>query len=397
MRLRRRQFIVSGVALLGTAGWPALPRATAARAQQPVDAPAGDWEPTGLTDPVARVLTPASGALFAVLGSEYKKIGLVRSDDAGATWSTVPLPPPQVIGSIPNFQVVVDPTNHRVIYAGGVDGLYKTDDDAATWQRVLELDPNGWLLRGIAVSPADARLVYLAIPPNGRGKAIRFLRSRDAGLSWEQIFERSGTDCGFDVNLLQAHPADPARVFTAYNCYRGSTFGDNLQQSTDYGQSWSDLGPSPPYASPKDQGGFIRRLVGGQGGRPERLYLAAVRDNRIGGSQVVRTDDGQTWTTVLSYIGGGIQDQGQPEIEAWGIACDPADPDRVYVGLTELRYAQGNASSAGSWTVVSNDGGATWQDLGQRADRVIWDLALGVDRRNLYLATSRGLFRYALG
>ena len=115
MRMQRRRFIVSGIALLPMAGQlGVLQVAAGAHAQQPagVSGPSRasaevmlastsvpDWEPTGLTRGVARVLAPASGALFAVLGDRAVETGLVRSDDAGVTWADVPLPPQTGIGT----------------------------------------------------------------------------------------------------------------------------------------------------------------------------------------------------------------------------------------------------------------------------------------------------------
>src|SRR4051794_15908086 len=59
-----------------------------------------DWAPTSLSEPVWRLFTPTSGALFALTAQvavsdhvEYlQTVGLRRSDDAGTTWR--PVAPP---------------------------------------------------------------------------------------------------------------------------------------------------------------------------------------------------------------------------------------------------------------------------------------------------------------
>src|SRR5688500_19281037 len=108
-----------------------------------------DWELTGLTVPVQQLYAPASGAFFAQTVD-----GLQRSDDGGVTWREVLLPP----GGSGGLAIAVDPTNHMAIYAAGQGGLYKTEDDAATWQLVL---PTAERIQRIAVSPADAHLVLV--------------------------------------------------------------------------------------------------------------------------------------------------------------------------------------------------------------------------------------------
>src|SRR5262245_28882636 len=79
----------------------------------------GAWQPLGLKGYTYRLLTPPSGALFAQqLGAVY------RSDDAGASWARVNVPPR---GAPPNAGLVftLDPTNHTIMYANGAQGVYK--------------------------------------------------------------------------------------------------------------------------------------------------------------------------------------------------------------------------------------------------------------------------------
>ena len=65
--------------------------AIAARAQD--DSADGlDWGLTGLSDPVVRLFTPASGAFFAQTAMTF-----LRSDDGGSTWRSVSLGPATTI------------------------------------------------------------------------------------------------------------------------------------------------------------------------------------------------------------------------------------------------------------------------------------------------------------
>ena len=104
-------------------------------------------------------------------------------------------------------------------------------------------------------------------------------------------------------------------------------------------------------------------------------------------------DDGASWTSILTYRGGGSpgfagpdNDPTAPNVTLGGLAYDPSNPDRVYIGLT----------GDGSGVLTTPDGGATWCTLGQQPIGPVRDLALGIDGRNLYAATDDGVWRFEL-
>jgi photosystem II stability/assembly factor-like uncharacterized protein len=327
-----------------------------------------DWELTGLREPVLQLITPGSGAFFAVTQD-----ALVRSDDGGSTWVRVALPPSPADQRF--FRVAVDPGDHRVIYAAGAEGLYRTTDDAASWTLVV---PTRDSVLGVAVSGARGNVVYLALTAGAT--SFRFLRSSDGGATWEQLEEARSSLCLWGMPVLEPHPTDAQRVFRTAGCYAGRDTSDWLRQSTDQGATWSDL-LRPRFA-------FPGRLVGGQGVTPGRFYLAANRDQRAGGATLYASvDDGITWTEALAFEGGGTAAQsGAPNIQLGGLAYDPLAPDRVYIGLAG--DGRGVRSSA--------DGGSSWLGLGREELGAIHALALGVDRSNLYAATDQGLWRVRL-
>src|SRR5688572_16684350 len=72
------------------------------------------WTQTGLAVPARKLYAPASGALFARTAA-----GLERSDDGGTSWLAVSLPMAAPVPGMPagwSRAVVVDPTNHAVVY-----------------------------------------------------------------------------------------------------------------------------------------------------------------------------------------------------------------------------------------------------------------------------------------
>ncbi len=365
-----------------------------ARAQaQPI------WEPRGLTDPVYRLFTPASGAFLATTSQ-----GLVRSDNAGRSWRPLSLPP--AAGA-----VAVDPTNHDVLYATGAEGLYRSADGGATWTVRLtyaQVDPTAadpahqpWRW-AIAVSPAYNNLVYAVAYQSWPGTApLRLLRSPDGGRTWQPIRTTgpASIGCGWEVFMLVPHPTDNGRAFASLACSGGRDFGASLEQSRDQGLTWATWAEGAQPADGAAMGaGYPRALVGGQGAMPRRWYLATNRDDRLGGASVFRTDDdGATWSEVLAFRGGGnpqypyADDPGAPRVSATALAYDPAHPDRVFAG-TGVQPGDADHPVQTAGVKFSLDAGGTWQDLGQDIGTVN-DLALGVDGHNLYAATEAGLWR----
>ncbi len=194
--------MLTGVLLLAIAGPPVR------------TAPDSAWVPTGLTGPVREVVSLVNGTLLARTDAQ-----LLRSEDGGASWRSVAVP-----GSA--GAVAVDPLDPATAYAAGTEGLYKSTDDGATWASVL---PTAETVQAVAASPADPALVYLALtraPTNSSD--FRFLRSRDGGVTWEQLEEFHNSLCGWGVRILQPHPTDASRVFRTANCYAGRILSARL-------------------------------------------------------------------------------------------------------------------------------------------------------------------------
>ncbi len=350
------------------------------RAEQ-VPAPA--WEPTALAVPTGTLSTPASGAFFVAVEG-----GLFRSDDAGASWRAVDVParPPGWRGL-----AAVALSDHAVIYAAGEDGLYRTTDDAASWRLVL---PTPWSIYGLAVSPVDPALVYLAMRDSDRAGVrveSRRLRSRDGGATWDELEHRApSSPCAWTAPILAPHPTDAGRVFSAHSCVAGRTLSLDLDQSID---QWAT---TTVVATGFRQGRwYARELAGGRGTLPGRYYLAATRDDRVGGAGLFRSDDdGATWAEVL----GSPRERGQlgeriaPEVRHRALAYDPSSPERVYLAWEEVVGA-GQEAARTHRVLASPDGGASWADLSGPDFPAVRDLALGIDGRYLYAATDRGVWR----
>jgi photosystem II stability/assembly factor-like uncharacterized protein len=138
------------------------------------------------------VYVAAEGPLWGPGGDR----GLYRSADGGKTWETV-LTVSENTGVV---DVALDPTNPDIVYAAAyqrrrhvftlIDGgpesaIYKSTDAGATWNKLKSGLPSVDTGRiGLAVSPADANVVYATIEAaDGKGGVFRSL---DKGATWER-------------------------------------------------------------------------------------------------------------------------------------------------------------------------------------------------------------------
>jgi photosystem II stability/assembly factor-like uncharacterized protein len=318
---------------------------------------ADGWQTTSLTGIIYRLDAPMSGALFA-----WTEWTLHRSDDAGETWHTVALPPAFASQAARARGVVVDPVNHTRMFLDG----WVTDDDGATWTPLGDWPVHDQETPRLLVSAADPNLLYLAVKSVPSVKeGVRFLRSRDAGNSWEQTsIVRSAENVRMSVlgvTLFEAHPSDPGVVFQTVVEFNAGARDGAVGRSADQGSTVIDV-LFRPSRRPE-------HLVGGWGAGAHRFYCPL-------GPELYRSDDdGVTWQMVASFEAEGR--------EIFDLDVDPTDPNRVYV-----IFRTGQVRS-------SHDGGLTWADLGT-PDDYVHDLALGVDQKNLYVAAGHGVMRLPL-
>jgi hypothetical protein len=382
------RWLAPGVALLMAVGL-----VLGAVGQTEADETAG-WEalgPEGL--PIDRLYTPTSGALFA-----RALQGLFRSDDGGLTWRTVPRPADTNV-------VTVSPMDHQRLYAAGKGGVYSSEDGGESWQRVSEQGAQ-WML--LEVSPADAATLYgvaLLSPPaeNGANLWHEFRVSHDGGATWETVRTQRermvpGTHpCGYTVKQLQPHSVSTVRVLTIEGC-TGRGMDPLAGMSPDEGRTvtlFPDLKPESWAAN---------AAAGGGGANPDRWYVSLFKPgipyNRIRHSRVMRTDDGVTWITVYEDHGGSPdRNTAKPVDFVSELAYNPQRPDDVYAVVVHYEpdprpfYEH---TYAGFTVRMSRDGGSTWTDLGAPDGPSVSGLAVGVDGRYLFAATSKGVYRIAL-
>jgi hypothetical protein len=129
-------------------------------------------------------------------------------------------------------------------------------------------------------------------------------------------------------------------------------------------------------------------------------HLYARLQKAVGdGELLMRSDDdGATWAEATPPWAGLTLPPNTQHVGIASMATDPALPDRLYVGLFVLLRAGAPDDPAfrKRFLVDSDDAGPTWSDLGFPAEDSIIDVKVGIDRKNLFVGTAKGIWRLGL-
>jgi photosystem II stability/assembly factor-like uncharacterized protein len=228
-------------------------------------------------------------------------VAFYRSEDAGASWMTLPDPGIADRATAPFavrvMRMVQHPTRPNEIYAAlEVNGVVRSTDSGESWTdcsddlvRLSELPhlrskivsdtfAEGMLdAHAITISPADPDAVILAT-------RMGLFRSADRGRTWSdmEMGRFSPTTYGRDVKV-SAH--DPKELYAALSVAAASHDG-GLYRSTDAGRSWARFD--------KVQVNGTIMSVALHGKDPRQVYLGARYGGEIHGTQ----DGGSTWQAM---------------------------------------------------------------------------------------------------
>jgi photosystem II stability/assembly factor-like uncharacterized protein len=242
-------------------------------------------------------------SLYAGGGSPWYGPAVWRSTDMGETWSHSSAGLTYGDGEPAVTRVWNVTPAHGVLYAGVEPaGLFRSDDDGATWTHV----------RGLRDHPSRPQWQ----PGNG----------------------------GLICHTIVADPTDPAHLWVGISAV-------GVFETRDGGETWATRnkgvradfvpGPAPEF-------GQCVHKVAMAAGRPSTLY----QQNHCG---VYRTDDGgETWTEITGVL---------PSDFGFPIASHPRDPSTAWVvplnGADKGRYMP--AAVGAVWR--TRDGGASWDQL----------------------------------
>ena len=309
----------------------------------------GDWASQAIGH-------PQSQTIYAVTTN-----GLYRSDDNAATWAlTGPLPPV-------SHTILLAPGEPAVLYGGegfpclkgGEDRpLWKSVDSGQTWSEL----PAGLNLEPLAVHPGDGQRVY------ARGCDGPYLTT-DGGTNWQlQGDELFG--------IYEARFAAPVFADDWQTVYLGGVTeggGGSIISSQDGGENWtlvSPLNPSPwaITAMPSDP------LP------PGEIYFA--EPNALWGTQ----GGGTTWYTSTAGLEGVIYNPGGPITQTYGLLSLTVLPGADWL-LGTIRGLYHNADpTTEAWSKIT---GPIWQD-----DSIIVLLRRLSEPQQIFVTTPAGVYIY---
>lgn len=154
-------------------------------------------------------------------------MALYTSANAGKTWTTHTA---YAAANTHVYELAVDPSNDKIIYIGGDQAVYtklflKSGDGGLTWINLSASLP-GIPIGRIVFDPSNSRNLYNV-------HSVGIYRSEDEGASWTKI------DTGdFQAESMVIDPAAPDHLMIA-----GSA---GVRMSTDSGLTWTDITGSLP-------------------------------------------------------------------------------------------------------------------------------------------------------
>jgi photosystem II stability/assembly factor-like uncharacterized protein len=261
--------------------------------------------------------------------------GVYKTTNGGKSWKKILF----VDDATGAASVVMDPHDPQVLYAamwqarrypwklisgGPGSGLFKTTDGGKHWINVSKHPgfAKGLLGKiGVAVSPADPRVVYATVQAHDGG----IFRSDDGGATWKHVnAEMKLRQRAFYYTAIFADPVNP-RVAYAPEV-------DGVFKTTDGGTTWRALT------------GFGDHHIVWINPKNPKILLEG--DD---GGATVSTDGGQTWST----------ENNQPTGQYYHVALDDQFPFHVYGAAQDEGAFEGPSSSIagsiglGQWHVVA--------------------------------------------
>ncbi|MGD8792079.1 MAG: hypothetical protein PVF47_05965, partial [Anaerolineae bacterium] len=288
------------------------------------------WQPAGLPPlpaiDVYRLVLSPTFARDRVLYAVSPAAGVLRSDDAGLTWTDTGFPL-RATHTEPTHLLV---TPSGAVWAGSELGLYRAGD-GTSWEQVS----GGGLPPGLAVTTpelgAEGSLRLLAGDPTA---ARQIYLSLDGGETWTQPVPR----------LPHASLAEEILYSPAFATDQTAILATSWQppQRTVGGGPWEPFGPPGEW--------ILSALEMSPAFDRDGLLLLRLQDNRFWRA----TDGGQRWQEIEAPWGDEAP-RGLDPGASFRLSAATFSPDYGRDGVLLLR--------AGNDIYRSTDAGATWQQV----------------------------------
>ncbi|MGH2711086.1 MAG: WD40/YVTN/BNR-like repeat-containing protein [Actinomycetota bacterium] len=317
--------------------------------------------PTDTTQAMGGLAIASDGTIYAGTGEPTPAGGYVvsagsgvyRSEDSGATWTSLGLEGSGAIG-----RIAIDPSDPdrvfvaaagHLLFPGGERGLYRSTDGGEHWDRVLEGENPTTGAIDVAIDPLDTSHMLAATWDRdvverrltGPGSGVHL--STDGGDTWEEVSLPGNADPAPVGRIGVAFaPSDPQRAYAVVaNDRRGEGVG--LWRSDDGGRTWKRTDALAPSLAQANYGWWFGR-VSVDPRNEDRLFVAAVRlieSTDAGDSFVVHDARGPTGIPITNQVIVSANEH--------SMAWDLTRPGRVYLGNDSGIFRSGGNGNEGTW------------------------------------------------
>lgn len=199
--------------------------------------PSNQFLTLGITDIAIAPSSPnviyaATGDAFGArsIGYDTYSQGVIKSTDAGTTWSETGLKFELQTVSLVG-RVLVHPENENIAIAATSSGIYKTVDGGASWQ-VKQASP---YFIDMEFKVDDPNILIASTFTFGTGRGFIY-RSEDLGETWSAV----ATIQGAKRIALATSTADPDFMYALSGYFTDDNF-NSFEISTDAGATWQRL------------------------------------------------------------------------------------------------------------------------------------------------------------
>jgi photosystem II stability/assembly factor-like uncharacterized protein len=286
----------------------------------------------------------------------------------------------------------VSASDNKVIVAGALDGVYRSNDGGNNWQRISSNDGVVKNIESIAVDPKDPNVVYA-------GTWHLAWKTSDGGANWQHI--NKGMIDDSDVFSIIVSSANPSEVFASAcsGIYKSVSGGDQFEKIkgipfTARRTRVLKQDPSNPaivYAGTTeglwksvDEGKNWKRV-----GSPEVVVNDVLVDPRNSQRVLLATDRSGVLASDDSATTFTASNHGYSHRYVSAILADTKEPNTLYIGLVNDREFGG--------VFFTRDGGQNWLQKSSGLDgRDVFTLKQS-HNGNLVAGTNKGLFELVSG